>query len=196
VFKASIGFLIDLSIVCFPLFFPIRPVLRLNARIARTVGFSTSVGLSDEFTVSLCRTSPSRAAPARRRTKAAMTGLAGGLAFGHSLGRTTSQKTLASLPIACIYVVSTLLRGVMIVEFCKWGNSLAVRIPKAVADALKVSDGKRAEIKVENGTLVLRPIVKPTRKPRYTLDDLLSGMTKDNVPQEVDWGPPRGNEAW
>jgi hypothetical protein len=25
---------------------------------------------------------------------------------------------------------------------------------------------------------------------------LLSGMTKDNVPQEVDWGPPRGNEAW
>jgi len=84
----------------------------------------------------------------------------------------------------------------MIVEFCKWGNSLAVRIPKAVADALKVSDGKRAEIKVENGALVLRPIVKPARKPRYTLDELLSGMTKDNVPQEVNWGPPRGNEAW
>jgi antitoxin MazE len=79
---------------------------------------------------------------------------------------------------------------------CKWGNSLAVPIPKAVADALKVSDGKRAEINVENGTLVLRPIVKPARKPRYTLDELLSGMTKDNVPQEVDWGPPRGNEAW
>lgn len=84
----------------------------------------------------------------------------------------------------------------VIVEFCRWGNSLAVRIPKAVADALKVSNGKRAEIKVENGTLVLRPIVKPARKPRYTLDDLLAGMTKDNVPQEVDWGPSRGNEVW
>jgi antitoxin MazE len=84
----------------------------------------------------------------------------------------------------------------MIVEFCRWGNSLAVRIPKALADDLKVSDGKQAEIKVENGTLVLRPIVKPGRRPHYTLDELLSGMTKDNVPQEVDWGPPRRKEAW
>ena len=82
----------------------------------------------------------------------------------------------------------------MIIEFCKWGNSLAVRIPKALADAIKASDGKRAEIKLENGTLVLRPIVKPARKSRYTLDELLSGMTRDNVPQEVDWGPRRGNE--
>ncbi len=84
----------------------------------------------------------------------------------------------------------------MIVEFCRWGNSLAVRIPKAVADAVNVSNGKRAELIVENGALVLRPILKPRRKPRYTLDELLSGMTRDDVPQEVDWGSPRGNEAW
>jgi antitoxin MazE len=98
----------------------------------------------------------------------------------------------------CIYIVSIYRReeGGMIVEFCRWGNSLAVRIPKALAEALKVSDGKQAEINVENGTLVLRPIVKPGRKPRYTLDELLRGMTKDNVPQELDWGPARGKEAW
>jgi len=84
----------------------------------------------------------------------------------------------------------------MIVEFCRWGNSLAVRIPKAVADALNVSNGKRAELIVENGAFLLRPILKPRRKPRYTLDELLSGMTRDDVPQEVDWGSPRGNEAW
>ena len=83
----------------------------------------------------------------------------------------------------------------MIVEFCRWGKSLAVRIPKAVADALNVSHGKRAEITVENGAMVLRRILKPRRKPRYTLDELLRGMTKDNVPQQVDWGSPRGNEA-
>ena len=71
-----------------------------------------------------------------------------------------------------------------------------MRIPKVVADALKVSNGRRAEITVENGTLVLRPLLKPTRKPRYTIEELLSGMTRENVPQEVDWGPPRGNEAW
>jgi len=34
------------------------------------------------------------------------------------------------------------------------------------------------------------------RKPRYTLDELLTGMTKENIPQEVDWGPQRGNETW
>jgi antitoxin MazE len=109
------------------------------------------------------------------------------------LGASFDRWLLATaLAIYFVYAIG----DTMIVEFCKWGNSLAVRIPKAVADALKVSDGKRAEISVENGILVLRPIVKPPRKPRYTLDELLSGMTKENVPQEVDWGPPRGNEAW
>jgi antitoxin component of MazEF toxin-antitoxin module len=33
-------------------------------------------------------------------------------------------------------------------------------------------------------------------KPSYTLDELLSGMTRDDVPEEVDWGLKRGNEAW
>jgi hypothetical protein len=47
-------------------------------------------------------------------------------------------------------------RSAIIVEFCRWENSLSGRIPKAVADALKVSNGKRSEIRIENGTLVLR----------------------------------------
>ena len=84
----------------------------------------------------------------------------------------------------------------MLVEFCKWGNSLAVRIPKTVAEALKVGVGKQAELAIENGALVLRPIMRPKRKPTYTLDELLRGMTRENVPQEVDWGELRGNEHW
>jgi antitoxin MazE len=87
-------------------------------------------------------------------------------------------------------------RTTMIVEFCKWGNSLAVRIPKSVAETLKVSAGKHAEVGIENGALVLRPIVKPKRKKTYTLEELLKGMTRENVPQEVDWGELRGNEVW
>jgi antitoxin MazE len=83
----------------------------------------------------------------------------------------------------------------MVVEFCKWGNSLAVRIPKTVAEALKVSVGRQAEIAIENGALVLRPIRRPRRKPTYTLEELLRGMTKENVPQEVDWGEPRGRRS-
>ena len=84
----------------------------------------------------------------------------------------------------------------MLVEFCKWGNSLAVRIPKTLVDSLKVGAGRQADITVENGALVLRPIERPKRKPIYTLEELLKGMTKENVPQEVEWDEPRGNEAW
>jgi antitoxin MazE len=60
----------------------------------------------------------------------------------------------------------------VIVEFRKWGNSLAVRIPKVLANAVKARDGKRVELTV-NGD-----------------------MTRKNVPQEMDWGPPRGTEIW
>ena len=83
-----------------------------------------------------------------------------------------------------------------VVKFYKWGNSLAVRIPKALANAIAASEGKRAKMTVEKGELILRPIVKSGGKPHYTLDELLRGMTRDNVPQEVDWGLRRGNEAW
>ena len=46
----------------------------------------------------------------------------------------------------------------MIVKFCKWGNSLAVRIPKAIAGAIKASDGKRAELKVETALWCCAPL--------------------------------------
>jgi antitoxin MazE len=90
-----------------------------------------------------------------------------------------------------VYTVYLLKEITMLVEFCKWGNSLAVRIPKTLADSLKVGVGRHAEIAIENGALVLRPIRRPKRKPTYTLEELLRGMTKENVPQEVDWGEPR-----
>src|SRR4051794_38054787 len=95
-----------------------------------------------------------------------------------------------------VYTMYLLKEITMLVEFCKWGNSLAVRIPKTLAEALKVGVGRHAEIAIENGALVLRPIKRPKRKPTYTLEELLRGMTKENLPQEVDWGEPRGNEAW
>jgi antitoxin component of MazEF toxin-antitoxin module len=52
------------------------------------------------------------------------------------------------------------------------------------------------ELTVKGDTLVLRPLARPKRKRRYSLDQLLTGMTRENVPQEVDWGPPRGTEMW
>jgi antitoxin MazE len=112
------------------------------------------------------------------------------------MSATENGRPLSTEMFLCIYCVYTLLEPGMITQFRKWGNSLAVRIPKPLADAVKASDGRRAEIIVENGTLVLRPIAKAPLKSRYTLRQLLRGMAPDNVPQDVDWGPRRDNEVW
>ncbi len=84
----------------------------------------------------------------------------------------------------------------MKIEFAKWGNSLAVRIPAALAKEIGAREGKAAEITVENGALVLKPLSRAKKRRRYTLEGLLKGMTKENVHPETDWGPPRGKEVW
>lgn len=74
----------------------------------------------------------------------------------------------------------------------KWGNSLALRIPKAVAEIVGLTDGREVELVVEDARL----IVKTARQRKYTLDELLAQVTEENRHDEVDWGPPAGNEAW
>ncbi|HXN43767.1 MAG TPA: AbrB/MazE/SpoVT family DNA-binding domain-containing protein [Xanthobacteraceae bacterium] len=84
----------------------------------------------------------------------------------------------------------------MKIEFAKWGNSLAVRIPAALAQEVGAREGRPAEITVENGALVLKPITRRKKRRRYTLEELLKGMTKENVHPQTEWGPPRGKEVW
>ena len=72
----------------------------------------------------------------------------------------------------------------------KWGNSLAVRLPKALADEVQVHEGAKVE-------LVATPegvLVKTKRRRRYRLSDLLAGITPDNVHPETDWGRSVGKE--
>ena len=84
----------------------------------------------------------------------------------------------------------------MKIEFAKWGNSLAVRIPAALAQEVGARQGKPAEITVENGALGVKPLARPKRRRGYTLEELLKGMTSENLHPETDWGPPRGKEVW
>ena len=80
----------------------------------------------------------------------------------------------------------------MVTRVRKWGNSLGVRLPKAAADEARVRDGSAVDVRVEEGEIVMRPV----RRPRYRLSDLLKGFTRRNRHPEADWGPPRGREAW
>jgi antitoxin MazE len=74
----------------------------------------------------------------------------------------------------------------------KWGNSLAVRIPKAFAQDAQLENDSLVEISLVEGQI----IVTPVEAPGWTLEELLAGINKSNVHHEVDTGFATGNEAW
>ena len=77
-------------------------------------------------------------------------------------------------------------------QVAKWGNSLAVRIPKAVADSAELREGDPVDVGVnKDGALV----VKPARR-KYRLRVLVSQITARNQHKETDWGKPVGRELW
>ena len=73
----------------------------------------------------------------------------------------------------------------------RWGNSLAVRIPGTLAKQLKVQAGTPVELRVERGTLVLRP----QRQPKYRLKDLLRNCKPSQLHGEIDFGSDLGREV-
>lgn len=72
----------------------------------------------------------------------------------------------------------------------KWGNSLALRIPKALAEESHLSQGCTVNIRLAKGNLVIEPQIVP----HYRLEDLLKKITKDNIHSAIDTGPPLGKE--
>ena len=80
----------------------------------------------------------------------------------------------------------------MHVRVQKWGNSLALRIPKPFAEDAAVKEGSVLEVSVSEGKLVAVPI----RDEKLSLKQLLSKVNKKNLHNEVDFGPPVGREVW
>jgi antitoxin MazE len=76
-------------------------------------------------------------------------------------------------------------------QIVKWGESLAVRIPKAVAEQARLQEGDAILIKVSEGQIRLRPA---QRIP--TLEELVAQITPENRHGEIDWGPDIGKEIW
>lgn len=79
----------------------------------------------------------------------------------------------------------------MKVQVQKWGNSLALRIPRSFAVETSIEDGTTVDISINKNGLLVRP-----EKKEVTLDELLAGVTKDNLHNEVDFGPGKGKEIW
>jgi len=64
----------------------------------------------------------------------------------------------------------------------KWGNSLALRIPSAIAKDLEIQDGSKVKIELEGKTL------KIELEEKFTIDDFMKGLTKENRHEIIDYG--------
>ena len=73
----------------------------------------------------------------------------------------------------------------------RWGNSLAVRIPKAFALEAGLAEDTEVEIGVNDGAIVVRPARK-----EWSLDELIDGINSSNIHREATWGRRAGREAW
>ena len=74
----------------------------------------------------------------------------------------------------------------------KWGNSLALRIPKSFAAEVGLQNDSAVEVSLASGKLVVAPLAKS----KLTLKQLLAQVTKENLHHEVEAQTPVGKEAW
>ena len=72
----------------------------------------------------------------------------------------------------------------------KWGNSLALRIPKSFAVEAGLDQGAVVDLALVDGTIIVTP------PGPVTLEQLLAGITPENLHGEYDFGDPAGNEVW
>ena len=81
----------------------------------------------------------------------------------------------------------------MKVKIQKWGNSLAVRIPKSFAVQTEIEQDSVVDLSVLEGSIIVKP---EKRKPKFTLEELLQNVTEENLHGEIDFGAPVGKEVW
>ena len=87
----------------------------------------------------------------------------------------------------------------MKVKIAKWGNSLAVRLPKRLADELGLEHGKTVELLRQGSKLVVETATAP-KIPHYRLEDLLAQIKPGDKPSPFeDWSAvevPWPDEDW
>jgi antitoxin MazE len=74
----------------------------------------------------------------------------------------------------------------------KWGNSLALRIPRTYAAETNLAEGSEVELRLQSGSIVVRPV----KRERHKLETLLRGITARNRPSVIETGPAVGREVW
>ena len=75
----------------------------------------------------------------------------------------------------------------MLTQICKWNNNLTINLPDHVVDQACLAEGMDIEISVIDGKIIIMP-------KKYTLSELLAGVTPENLHGEVETGFAVGNE--
>jgi len=73
----------------------------------------------------------------------------------------------------------------------KWGNSHAVRIPKAIIEMAKIKENDKISIEVKDGNIVILPIRK-----HKSLDDRIKEYEGKYKCEEWNTGKPQGKEIF
>ena len=80
----------------------------------------------------------------------------------------------------------------MRIKIQKWGNSLALRIPKAFAFQSRIRQDEYVNLTLENNKIIVEPI----EEKKYSLEELVSGIKNSNLPKAIDFGKKVGAEQW
>lgn len=113
--------------------------------------------------------------------------------FGNAIQVHENFQNLTTEALDCILNVDTFSGDkTMHIHIKKWGNSLALRLPKPFTKEVHIKEGSTVDATVKNGKIFFVPL----KQPKYTLKALLSGITKKNTHQEIDYGQAMGQEAW
>jgi len=99
-------------------------------------------------------------------------------------------------PFECIFIVETLTAWEeayqMLTKITKWGNSLAIRIPKAIAGDANLKLNRPVDVIVKDGVIVLKPV----KTARVSLKSLVEQIREDQLHGEIETGSPVGREIW
>ena len=80
----------------------------------------------------------------------------------------------------------------MRIKIQKWGNSLALRIPKAFAFQSRIRQDEYVNLTLDNDKIIVEPI----EEKKYSLEELVAGIKKSNLHKEINFGKRAGAEQW
>lgn len=80
----------------------------------------------------------------------------------------------------------------MEIKVKKWGNSLGLRIPQAIANQINIQDGSRINLVLKNNKIELIPVASE----EYRLNDLVELISESNLHKDISSGQPQGKEIW